>query len=271
MEHESRKLSDNKKYYYLKLKDNYFEQDNIKVLESLPNGHLYSLIILKLYLKACKYNGHLKMTDSIPYDPKKINILAQVINHDLDNVKEAIKVGTELGLITMVESGEMWMTEIQNYIGLSSSEGDRKREYRAMLKGDIIPIGQMSGQSSDVHPPEIEIDIEIKKEKEINDSFETFWKLYDKKNGRVKSERLWNKIDIKLFGTIYEHVKEYVKSTPDKQYRKNPDTYLRNKCWNDEIIIVKDKQTETPTQRKIVSRNGIDYWRDNGEPVNAQH
>jgi len=32
-------------------------------------------------------------------------------------------------------------------------------------------------------------------------------------------------------------VDDYVLSTPDKQYRKNPDTYLRNKCWEDEIII----------------------------------
>jgi hypothetical protein len=91
----------------------------------------------------------------------------------------------------------------------------------------------------------------------INDSFETFWKLYDKKNGRVKAEKLWSKIDIKLFGTIYEHVKEYVKSTPDKQYRKNPDTYLRNKCWNDEIIIVKDKQNDKNEYRPGSIKNGI--------------
>lgn len=161
---------DTKKYYYLKLKDNYFDQDNIKVLESMQNGHLYSLIILKLYLKACKYNGHLKMTESIPYDPKKINILAHVIGHDKDNVEKAINAGIELGLITMLESGEMWMTEIQNYIGTSSSEGDRKREYRAKLKGELISIGQMSGQESDEQAPEIEIEIEkeieIKKKKE---------------------------------------------------------------------------------------------------------
>jgi predicted phage replisome organizer len=247
-------LSDNKKYYYLKLKDNYFDQDNIKVLESLPNGHLYSLIILKLYLKACKYNGHLKMTDSIPYDPEKIGILSNVIGHDRDNVEKALNAAFSLGLITKLESGEMWMTEIQNYIGESSTEGDRKRKYRAMLKGELIPIGQMSGQSSDIHPPEIEIDIEkdIKKDIKINnESFETFWKLYDKKTSKPKSEKLWNKIDIKLFGSIYEHVTAYVKSTPDKKFRKNPDTYLRNECWNDEIIV-KDKQTDTPKKLRSV-------------------
>ena len=171
-------MSDNKKYYYLKLKDNYFDQDNIKVLESLPNGHLYSLIILKLYLKACKYNGHLKMTDSIPYDPEKIGILSNVIGHDRDNVEKALNAAFSLGLITKLESGEMWMTEIQNYIGESSTEGDRKRKYRAMLKGELISTGQMSGQSSDIHPPEIEIEIdkeiEIKKNNRDIASFEYF-------------------------------------------------------------------------------------------------
>jgi len=154
-------MSDDKKYYYLKLKDNYFDQDNIKVLESLPNGHLYSLIILKLYVKACKYNGQLKMTDSIPYDPSKIDILAKVINHDQDNVKEAVKNSIALGLISLMESGEMWMTEIQNYIGHSSTEGDRKKIYRDKIKNNKLLT---MGQCPDIRTPEIEIEIEIDKD-----------------------------------------------------------------------------------------------------------
>ena len=173
---------DTQKYYYLKLKDNYFEQDNIKVLESLPNGYLYSLIILKLYLKACKYNGHLKMTDSIPYDPKKINILAQVINHDKDNVQEAIKYGIEFGIITILESGEMWMTEIQNYIGHSSNEADRKREYR-------LRLGQMSGQISDKSPPEIEIERETKKEINI-DTYSYIFKFWNNQENLIKHKKI---------------------------------------------------------------------------------
>ncbi|MCK9282430.1 MAG: hypothetical protein M0P71_17585, partial [Melioribacteraceae bacterium] len=55
-------------------------------------------------------------------------------------------------------------------------------------------------------------------------------------------------IDIKLFVNIYEHVKIYVKSTPDKQYRKNPDTYLRNQCWNDEVIKKEDNHSQPKQQ-----------------------
>ena len=161
-------MSHNKKYYYIKLKDNYFEQDNIKVLEAVPNGHVYSLIIVKLYLKATKYGGQLKMTESIPYDPQKIDILANVLNHDVAHVKEAIKLSSELGIISIFDTGEIWMTEIQNFIGHSSSEADRKREYRSNIK--LQKMDKM-GHLSDVRPPEIEIEIEIEKDKKKDKKF----------------------------------------------------------------------------------------------------
>ena len=185
-------MSDNKKYYYIKLKDNYFDQDNVKILESVPNGHIYSLIIVKLYLKATKYGGQLKMTDSIPYDPTKVDILANVLHHDVAHVKESIKVAGDLGIITILESGEMWMTEIQNFIGLSSSEADRKREYRRDLKSkNQVKFGQMSGHLSDVRPPEIELELE-KEKKDLPDSDEsgTHEFYLTKRKRRLKGKRL---------------------------------------------------------------------------------
>ena len=112
-------MSDNKNYYYLKLKDNFFEQDNIKILETMENGHIYALIIIKLYLKSLKHEGQLKMTHLIPYTTRQeeIETLAKVINHDVDHVKSAIIQGVKLGLITVVDTKEIWMTEIQNFIG----------------------------------------------------------------------------------------------------------------------------------------------------------
>ena len=50
-------MSDNRKYYYLKLKENYFDDDSIVLLESMPDGVLYSNILLKLYLKSLKHGG----------------------------------------------------------------------------------------------------------------------------------------------------------------------------------------------------------------------
>lgn len=164
-------MSDNKNYYYLKLKDNYFDKDNIKILEAMPNGHIYSLIIIKLYLKSCKHDGCLMMTDRIPYDPEKIEILAKVINHDIDHIKKAIQAAVELDLITIFDTGKMWMTEIQNYIGQSTTEADRKREYRKRLElketmvTDSKEKGQMSRQK--FGQTDLELEKELKKELEI--------------------------------------------------------------------------------------------------------
>ena len=149
-------MSTSKKYYYIKLKDNYFEQDNIKILESLPNGHIYSLILIKLYLKSTNYNGQLMMTPKIPYDPQKVEILASVIKHDVDHVREAIRIGCELDLITIVDGREIWMTDIQNMIGKSSTEADRIRNYRKQLQQGV----QMYNKCT----PEIEIELDIEKE-----------------------------------------------------------------------------------------------------------
>ena len=53
-------MSDNRKYYYLKLKENYFDDDSIVLLESTQDGVLYSNILLKLYLKSLKHGGRLQ-------------------------------------------------------------------------------------------------------------------------------------------------------------------------------------------------------------------
>ena len=57
-------MSDNRKYYYLKLKENYFDEDAIVLLESMQDGVLYSNILLKLYLKSLKNGGKLQLDEN---------------------------------------------------------------------------------------------------------------------------------------------------------------------------------------------------------------
>lgn len=68
-------------------------------------------------------------------------------------------------------------------------------------------------------------------------SFEQFWNLYDKKVARPKCEKLWQKLSKKEKRDCMEYTPVYVASTSEKCFRKNPETFLRNKSWNDEIII----------------------------------
>lgn len=171
-------MSDNKKYYYMRLKDSYFESDNMLLLESMPDGYLYSNILLKLYLRSLKDDGRLMLNGKIPYNPQ---MLATVTRHQVGTVEKALNIFRELGLIEVLDNGAIYMMDIQNYIGESSSEGDRKRLQRKRVDDERkqLQAGQMSGQSSgqmsgqmsdktlDNHPPEIEIDIEIDIEREI--------------------------------------------------------------------------------------------------------
>ena len=124
-------MSDNKKYYYLKLKDNFFDSPEIKVLESMPNGYKYSNLLLKLYLKSLKYEGALRLNEYIPYNTEMI---AAVVGMDIDTVKVAFEIFKQLKLIEILSDGTIYMLEIQNFIGESSTEADRKRNYRKRIE-----------------------------------------------------------------------------------------------------------------------------------------
>ena len=151
----------------MRLKDNYFDGDKQRMLESKKNGYEYSTILLKLYLKSLKNDGCLKYSDKIPYDAKT---LSTVTGHKEQRIKEALAVFQELDLIEVLDSGEIFMLDIQNFIGKTSTEGDRKRAYRKRIS-DL-----KSGHLSDIRPPEIEkeskskikIDAEITETKESN-------------------------------------------------------------------------------------------------------
>ena len=162
-------MSDNKKYYYLRLKDNFFDSDELKILESMKDGYLYSNILLKLYLRSLKNDGKLVVNDRIPYNAE---MLASVTGHQIGTVKQALSIFKDLGLIDVLENGAIYMLDIQNFIGKGSSEADRKREYRQRIESDRTNVQTKVRQISEKSPPEIEIELEkdIKIEKEIHSS-----------------------------------------------------------------------------------------------------
>ena len=66
-------MADKRKYYYLKLKESYFDDDAIVLLESMPDGILYSNILLKLYLKSLKNGGKLQLDEHIDRKSTRLN------------------------------------------------------------------------------------------------------------------------------------------------------------------------------------------------------
>tara|TARA_R110002012_G_scaffold169141_3_gene332960 strand:+ start:414 stop:1121 length:708 start_codon:yes stop_codon:yes gene_type:complete len=80
--------------------------------------------------------------------------------------------------------------------------------------------------------------------KESLEVFDKFWGLYDKKVGKDKSFSLWEKLSKKDKEDCFKFIPLYIKERPNKQYRKNPETFLRNKSWNDEIITSNNESKE---------------------------
>ena len=166
-------MSDNKKYYYLRLKDNFFDSDELKILESMKDGYLYSNILLKLYLRSLKNDGKLVVNERIPYNAE---MLASVTGHQVGTIKQALSMFKELGLIEVLENGAIYMLDIQNFIGKCSTEADRQRLYDRRIsderKQKKLTQSRNLEEICKKSTPEIEIELEkeIKIEKEIDSS-----------------------------------------------------------------------------------------------------
>ncbi|MFQ7614740.1 MAG: phage replisome organizer N-terminal domain-containing protein [Roseburia faecis] len=156
-------MADNRKYYYLKLKESYFDDDAIVLLESMPDGILYSNILLKLYLKSLKNGGKLQLDENIPYTAQMI---ATLTRQQVGTVERALGIFQQLGLVEQLHGGLLYMTDIELMIGQSSTEAERKRAARLANKA-LPPPRTNGGHLSDIRPPEIEIEIELEKEIEI--------------------------------------------------------------------------------------------------------
>ena len=164
-------MADNRKYYYLKLKENYFDEDAIVLLESMQDGILYSNILLKLYLKSLKNGGRLQLDENIPYTAQMI---ATITRQQVGTVERALQIFMKLGLVEPLQNGALYMSNIELLIGQSSTEGERKRRARMALQEEKALPGAVADKCppyrADICPPEIEIekeiDIELEKERE---------------------------------------------------------------------------------------------------------
>ena len=89
----------------------------------------------------------------------------------------------------------------------------------------------------------------------VNIEFENFWELYDKKVSKLKAEPLWDKLSNIERKSVMNYIPEYKESQSDKFYRKNPDVFLRNKAWEDEIIIKQQTKGLGSTRNIITDKD----------------
>lgn len=92
-----------------------------------------------------------------------------------------------------------------------------------------------SNQPAPNHKQECKKEIKKEKETPVPDDFDTFWNLYAKKKDTAKCKAKWKNISKKDKEAIFETLHLYLAATPDKQYRKNPLTYLNGEIWKDDF------------------------------------
>jgi phage replication O-like protein O len=165
-------------------------------------------------------------------DLDKISI-SQIISYTGLSKNSVIKGIRELEknqiIIVKREKDELNRNFINEYeINYSSSN---EQVVHKMNKGSSQ--NEQKGSSQNEQTKEIVKETNTKEKEKL---FDLWYNKYDKKVSKEKSLQLFIKLSNKEINDCLQCVDNYVKSTPEKQYRKNPDTYLRNKCFNDEII-----------------------------------
>ena len=146
-------MAENGKYYWLKLKRDFFKRHDIRIIEEMPNGKDYILFYLKLLLESIDHEGSLRFSDTIPYNEQMLSV---VTNTNVDIVRSAMKLFIELNMMQVLEDQTIYMNEVDKLIGSETKWAEKKRLQRA--KEDNVP------QLSTKCPTELELYKELKKE-----------------------------------------------------------------------------------------------------------
>lgn len=114
-----------KRYYWLKLQDNFFEREEIKIIEAMPNGKDYILFYLKIMLRSINDNGRLIFKRTIPYSNE---MLSTITGTNIDVVRVAIDTFIGLGLMDKLDDGALFISEVNKMLGSETEYAQKKRE-----------------------------------------------------------------------------------------------------------------------------------------------
>ena len=148
-----------KKFYWLKLNKDFFKRHDIRIIEEMPNGKDYILFYLKLLLESVNHEGHLRFSDTIPYNEQMLSVIT---NTNIDNVRSAMKVLLELNMIEILDDSTIYMAEVSKMVGSETKWAEYKRNKKTTVLENVQT-------NSKTFPIEIEkeIDIELEKDKDI--------------------------------------------------------------------------------------------------------
>lgn len=121
----------NKRYYWLKLKDDFFRQKEIKKLRKVAGGDTYTIIYLKMLLLALKSDNKIYF-EGVEDDFS--DELALELDEESDNVKMTLAFLQSQKLIEMINEDEYLLPQCESMTGTESASAERVRRHRLKKK-----------------------------------------------------------------------------------------------------------------------------------------
>ncbi len=280
-----------KRYYWFKMEQSFFEQKEIKYLRRLPGGDTYTIIYLKLILKSLENDGKIYY-ENIGDDYSQEWALE--IEEDEKAVSFLVAFLINKGLMIDCGFDEFEITKTKSLVGSETASAERKRRQRErereLLQFKDVTDSQKSVTLSQVGhiESEIEIEIEIEKEAEAstatstNSDFQNLIELYQANFGIVKPILYDDlKADLEDYGLelIIEAVKRAIKRQREYAYAQGI-----LKSWNrsgiktleqakaEEVSFQnksQNNQNKFQQQKPTKSTKGLPEWGDEYKLIKA--
>ena len=235
------------KFYWLKLKRDFFKRHDIKIIKSMPNGKDYVIFYLELLCESLDHDGKLRFSDTIPYDA---GMLAALTDTNIDIVRSAIKVLESLKKIEILDDGTLYMCEVQKWIG-SATDNDnanRQRAFREREKAYQKSLENVTENNESIENNTLELDFkeEVKEEKpkkevEKNIPFGQYGRV---KLKQTQYDRLVVEFGKDFIDSQIKELDEYVQSNDNKNHYKDYNLVLRKAIR--ENWFTRNKKNEEP-------------------------
>lgn len=213
--------NENKRFYWLKLKKDFFKRHDIRIIEAMPNGKDYILFYLKLLVESVDHEGNLRFSETIPYNETMLSVIT---NTNVDIVKSAMQVFTELKMIEVLDDSTIYMNEVNKLIGSETSVAERVRKCRENKKmlsfNEDVTLCNINVTKCNTEK-EIEKDIELDKDIDIEKEKEYYYEGKEKKGETPFSQNLVLKLFQNQYISKLEDYDEYINSIEEFKDKYN--------------------------------------------------
>lgn len=257
-------MGDTKRFYWLKLKEDFFRQKDIKKLRKLAGGEVFIIIYLKMLLRSLKDDGRLYyegVEDDFPAE------LALDIDEEEENVKMTIAYLTAKGILVQNQPDEF---ELMTAHEMTGSECDSAARVRRLREQRMLASGQKALQSNatvtDCNGTVTTSNVEIEKELELEKELEIEAKpkrkrftpptLDDVQN--FAKEKGYTGFNAEAFVTYYESKGWVVGRSPMKDWQ----AAVRGWVSRDHDYTAKAKQNTTAQTYQTRGYTDDDYGED---------